>query len=164
MRIWETRLDDALRLRRAEDRRRRVRPLVKALFEEHQFLTDPVVAALGIDPTLAPGLRSAALQVARSQGPTALELNDVAWALVSPDRHDRKSDVVLGLRMAQRAVALAPEDSATRDTLAWALFANDRHEEALGASEAALALASEDRTSTYEAALQRLRDLIAEAD
>jgi WD40 repeat protein len=63
--IWESRLEDALPMWRAEDSRRRVRPLVHSLFEEHSFL-EPVLKALRDDHSLSEELGEVARRMARS--------------------------------------------------------------------------------------------------
>ena len=109
-------------------------------------------------------LCDAALRIAESRGdPSADDLNDLAWALVDPERGDEETDVVRGLRLARAAVAVAPEDTAIQDTLAWALFANGLHDEALAASEQALELAVEEDTRVFQAYLQGMRLMIEEA-
>jgi tetratricopeptide (TPR) repeat protein len=72
-------------------------------------------------------------------------LNDRAWALVDPDRPNRETDVELGLQLARQALDLASEQCDSRDTLAWALFANGLEEEALKESEKALELAPDEQ-------------------
>jgi len=69
---------------------------------------------------------------------------------------------VRGLQLAQKAVELAPEDHLLRRTLAWALFANGRDDEAIAAAEKALELAPDDRKvrSQSQYYLGRLRELI----
>ena len=58
---------------------------------------------------------------------------------------------------------LAPDSSAIRDTLAWALHANGHHAEAIKASEKALELADDASKAEYQDYLDRLIRLIEEA-
>ncbi len=171
---WHRGLEDALPVWRAEDRRRRVRPLVSALFDEHIFL-EPVLGTLRAERSLPTDLHDLALRLAKSRGnPTASDLRVRAFSLVNPHRvrldhrrvrlaADKQIDVALGLRLAQAAVELAPEDNQIRDTLAWALFANGLLDEALTASEKALELAPKYFKKRYQTRLHGLRKSVAEA-
>jgi formylglycine-generating enzyme required for sulfatase activity len=84
-------------------------------------------------------------------------LNDRAWPLVDPDRR-RFGEEELGLALAARALPLArPERRApVRDTLAWALFANGRLDEALDAARAAVEEAVPARKDEFRGYLARL--------
>ena len=93
----------------------------------------------------------------------AYVLNEEAWKLVDPDRNDLDSDVGRGKALARAAVALAPKHAGICDTLAWALFANGLHDEALVESSKALELADEDRKEDYQGYLDRMRAMIEEA-
>jgi len=169
LRIWESRLEDALPMWRASPRRReiarrrqKVRPRVNALFDEHIFL-EPVLAALEGDPSLPGDMREVALRLAKARGdPGPSYLNGRAWPLVDPDRSRKDTDVELGLRLARKAVRLAPEDSAIRDTLAWGLFANGHFDEAVRESQRALDLAPEGSKDLFRGQLERLRRRTAE--
>jgi WD40 repeat protein len=122
----------------------------------------------------------------RQRAEQASELNTRAWALVDPDPQEEafappeiprlpgepiaeprqlsgEDDFAFGLRLAQAATALAPEESNIRDTLAWALFANGLHDEALIESARALELAPEDEKDDYQGYLDRMRAMIEEA-
>ena len=91
------------------------------------------------------------------------DLNSFAWDRVAPDREDIDTDVALALRVSRAAVELSPEDSALRDTHAWALFANGLHDEALAESAKALELAPEDGKDDYQGYLDRMRAMIEAA-
>ncbi len=91
------------------------------------------------------------------------DLNSFAWDLVDPDREDRDTDVVLALRLTRKAIELAPEDDALRDTHAWALFANGLYDEALVESAKALELAGEANKDGYQGYLDRMRAMVEEA-
>jgi hypothetical protein len=155
---------------RAEGERRRVgRPLeaeafnlVKGLLEEH-LRVEPVLTALQGDPGLSEELRIAAIRLARTAGDlSSSQLNGRAWMCVNPDREDKDTDVALGLRMTRVAIELSPEDSALRDTHAWALFANGFFDEALVESAKALELATLERKGDYQGHLDRMRAMVKE--
>jgi WD40 repeat protein/serine/threonine protein kinase len=162
MRIWETRRDDALRLRRAEDRRRRVRPLVEDLFEQHQFDSGRVQSALKADPSLPWDLRAAALEVARWQAPSGTEINSLVWDLVGPDRDDGGVEVERALHLAEAGLVQTPRDADLRDTYAWALFANGRFDEALAQSELGVSLSLEQFRARHQESHEDLRRRVAE--
>lgn len=85
-------------------------------------------------------------------------MNQSAWLLVSPDRNpDRKTNVHLGLALAQAAAQQAPHVCYIRDTYAWALFANGRHEAALAELRTAIELALPQHKSVYEDNFSRLQ-------
>jgi len=159
LRVWESRLEEALPMWRASASRRRVH----TLYQEHIFLP-PVLTALRADPGLSPKDRQTALRMANARGnPSASELNSMAWPLVDPDRKDKTTDAAYGLRLARAAVKLAPGDSMIRDTLAWALFANSLYDKAIAASERALELAPDDEKEEYRGFLEKLRTMVEEA-
>ncbi|MGH7152000.1 MAG: hypothetical protein ACREIU_14945, partial [Planctomycetota bacterium] len=92
---------------------------------------------------------------------TAEGVNALAWPLVDPDRKDWGGEEK-GLVLARNAVALAaglpaPERASIRDSLAWALFANGRFEEAVAEEERALEEAGAERKLEYEGNLEKLR-------
>ncbi|MEE8467342.1 MAG: hypothetical protein V3T22_02745, partial [Planctomycetota bacterium] len=127
------------------------------------FLND-VLSALRAERSLADDLRDAALRMATSRGtPDAWKLWKHAWPLVDPDRKDQQTDVVLGLRLARAGVELAPEDDVLHRTLAWALFANGLHDQALAESEKALEFTGEDGKEEYQSYLDRLREDVSKA-
>jgi len=159
VRIWESRLEDALPMWRAAENRR----LVDALFDEHVF-SDSVLAAIHADRSLSPGTRQSAIALAEVRGrPSAKELNSRAWDLVDPDRKGKDADVALALRMTRVAIELAPQHSSYRDTHAWALFASGLRDEALLESAKAFELAPEDDKDDYQGYLDRMRAMIEEA-
>ncbi|MFT5284244.1 MAG: hypothetical protein ACI8TQ_000400 [Planctomycetota bacterium] len=93
----------------------------------------------------------------------ANDLNGIAWSLVNPDRTDHETDILRGLDLARKAVALEPADHAIRDTLAWALFANGFHDEAINASMKALELAPDEEKEEFRSTLERLKLAIKDA-
>lgn len=114
---------------------------------------------LAIEPLLAPQLvplkfnilsttaPDQAIEVARQAfekdfKDNANVLNDLAWALVDPAGELMKKDNALALKMATRAVELTKEkDAFMLDTLAMALWLNDKKKEALAKQELAVKLA-----------------------
>jgi hypothetical protein len=174
LRIWESRLDEAIPMWQAAPRRRlqqqqaaeryRLKEMIDALFEKHVFV-ESVLEALRTDPDLSDADRQEALQLAPAReiylDPD--DLNSRAWDLVDPDREDKDTDVAMALRLTRMGIKLAPEDSALRDTHAWALFANGLHDEALVESARALELADEADKDDYQGYLDRMRAMIAEA-
>jgi tetratricopeptide (TPR) repeat protein len=163
LRIWESRLEDALPIWRAAANRRRVTLIVSALFRTHIFL-EPVLAALKADASLSQADRQEAVRMAKAEGsPTRSHLNALAWPLVDPDREDKNTDTALALRLIHVAVKEEPEDLMFLDTLAWALFENALYAEAIAASEKALGIAPEAEKSNYQGYLDRLKKMIAEA-
>ena len=142
--------------------RRRVTPIVSALFRTHIFL-EPVLAALKADASLSQEDRQEAVRMAKAEGrPTPSHLNELAWPLVNPDREDKNTDTAFALRLIHVAVKEGPEEGPFLDTLAWALFENELYAEAIDASEKALALAPEDEKPEYQGYLDRLKKMIAE--
>ena len=122
---------------------------------------EAVISALQSDKTLAPGLREMALRIAETSGElTAYGCNSAAWPLVDPDRTRKDTDVAHGLKLARRGVELGPEDFRVHDTLAWALFANGKDDEAIAAAEKALELAPDQHKAEHQSYLDRLRRLI----
>jgi tetratricopeptide (TPR) repeat protein len=135
---------------------------VDPLFKEH-ILLQPVLAALQAKPTHSEDFRKAAIRLAKAQGnPSASDLNEIAWPLVDPDRQDKNTDTALALRCIQAAVERKPNNWMYQDTLAWALFENGLHAEAIAASERALDHAPEDEKTEYQGYLDRLNRMIAE--
>ena len=142
--------------------RRRVTPIVSALFRTHIFL-EPVLAALKADASLSQEDRQEAVRMAKAEGsPSPSYLERLAWRLVSPDREDKNTDTALALRLIHVAVKEEPEDRMFLDTLAWALFENGLYAEAIAASEKALGIAPEAEKSNYQGYLDRLKKMIAE--
>ncbi len=82
--------------------------------------------------------------------------------MVDPDRVDKQTDLAHGLRVARAAVELAPRNSASRDTLAWALFANGFYDESVRSSKKAVELDWNGRDSIYQTSLERLSRMIEE--
>jgi serine/threonine protein kinase/formylglycine-generating enzyme required for sulfatase activity len=93
----------------------------------------------------------------------AAELNEVAWRMVEPER-TTFGDEALALALAERAHERATsEKHVVGDTLAWALFALGRDEEALKASAQALADAPEASRAEFEGYLSKLERAVDEA-
>ena len=127
-------------------------------------MIEPVLAALHADRSHSEVLRQGAIRLAESRlDPSASDLNGVAWDLVDPDREEKNTDIALALRMTRVAIELVPQDPALRDTLAWALFANGLHDEALVESAKALELADEAGKDEYQGYLDRMRAMIKKA-
>jgi WD40 repeat protein len=167
--VWESRRDQAATGWRGADERWPLARIVDPLFTEHVFLA-PVLAAVQARRDLPQLTRTAALEMARRRGdPTLDELNEEAYELVDPDRFARDTDVDRALKLARLCVARAPDHHDYHDTLAWALFAVGRIEEALAESERALELAraaelaDEDSVNAwwFEDYLERMRHLAA---
>ncbi len=93
----------------------------------------------------------------------ANDVNALAWDLIDPERKDWGAEA-RGLVLARQAVALAsPEERAgIRDTLAWALFANGRFDEAMAEEEQALEEAAADKKRDFEGYVERLKQRIEE--
>ncbi|MEQ8762705.1 MAG: SUMF1/EgtB/PvdO family nonheme iron enzyme [Planctomycetota bacterium] len=95
---------------------------------------------------------------------TAEGLSDLAWPLVDPEREafGREPE---GLALARRAVeaAVPAERAPFLDTLAWALFATGRDDEALETSGRALAIATAEQKEPLADSADELAKVIAEA-
>jgi tetratricopeptide (TPR) repeat protein len=163
LRIWESRLEDAIPFWRAASLRDELHRWIDSLFDEHVLL-EPVLAALHADRSHSEVSRQGAIRLAESRlDPSASDLNSAAWDLVDPDREEKDTDVALALRMTRVAIELTPANYALRDTLAWALFANGLHDEALVESAKALELADEADKDDYQGYLDRMRAMVKEA-
>jgi len=106
---------------------------------------DPVAAEVGVDFTALP-------QDANS-------LNELAWPLVDPERTDFGGESK-GLVLARQAVSLASDPAARasiRDTLAWALFANARFDDAMAEEERALEECGAENRADFEGYLKKLQ-------
>jgi len=91
-----------------------------------------------------------------------------AWSLVDPNRRDKDTNVARGLSLIQGAMEAYPagqlchhNGDCPNDTLAWALFANGRYEEAVVASKLSLELAPQDRKEAAAGYLESLERMIA---
>ena len=97
---------------------------------------------------------------------TADALNEIAWPMIDPGRKDwgrEQEGLVLARRAMELAGGLSPAERASiRDTLAWALFANGRFDEAVAEEERALEEAAAEGKVEFEGYLERLRKEIAE--
>jgi formylglycine-generating enzyme required for sulfatase activity len=98
---------------------------LRAALESGVPARDPEPAEVGVDLVSLPA--------------SAIEVNDLAWPLIDPDRKDWGGEAK-GLVLARRAVELAAELPAEeragiRDSLAWGLFANGRFDEAVAEEE-----------------------------
>ena len=91
--------------------------------------TDDVVAALEADDLLSSTVRSRAVGIARRKGDQPLRLNRDSWNLVRPPGGTPQA-YRLGLRGAEAAVALEPDNADFLDTLGIAQYLNDRYEDA----------------------------------
>ena len=92
---------------------------------------------------------------------TTAGVNGLAWPLVDPDRKECGGEAK-GLLLARKAVELAaalpsPDRAGIRDSLAWALFANGRFEEAVAEGEKAMEEAALEKRAKFEGYLKRLR-------
>jgi WD40 repeat protein len=163
VRLWETDLEDAVGMWRVASAHQKIRARVDTFFEDHVDLEE-VLDAVHQDASLSADQRLQALRFAIEVGKSNSRiLNDQAWELVDPDRRNKGSDVALGLRLARVVVDLQTTQFALRDTLAWALFANGLHDEALVESAKALELADEAGKDDYQGYLDRMRAMIKEA-
>jgi tetratricopeptide (TPR) repeat protein len=91
-----------------------------------------------------------------------------AWSLVNPLRKDEDTNVARGLSLIQDAMEAYPagelchhNGDCPNDTLAWALFANGRYEEAIVASKLSLELAPQERKEKAAGYLEHLERMIA---
>jgi hypothetical protein len=160
LRIWESRLEDALPIWRTEYNRERVRLLVDSLFYK-PYPLEPLLVGL---KALPDDLRSVALRMADARGdPMERSLSEQAWNLIDPVRDDRNSDVARALRLAWVATEFASEDQNNHRVLAWALYANGHYAEAIAKSLLALELAGQSDKGEYQADLDRLGKAIDEA-
>ncbi|MFH1109579.1 MAG: protein kinase [Planctomycetota bacterium] len=91
--------------------------------------TDDVVSALEADDSLSPGVRSRAVGIARRKGDRPLRLNHDSWNLVRSPGGDTEAHRV-GLRGAEAAVAIEPDNVDFLDTLGMAQYRNDRYGDA----------------------------------
>ncbi|NOT30426.1 MAG: SUMF1/EgtB/PvdO family nonheme iron enzyme [Planctomycetes bacterium] len=97
---------------------------------------------------------------------TAAGLDALARPLIDPRRTDHGEEAK-GLFLARRAVEFAgplvPHERASiRDTLAWALFANGRFDEAMAEEERALEEAGAERAREFQRSLEQLQASIEE--
>ncbi|MFT5051601.1 MAG: serine/threonine protein kinase/WD40 repeat protein [Chlamydiales bacterium] len=88
--------------------------------------------------------------------PSADDLNELAWSVVDPGG-ERRGDVVRALRVARAARKLAPSSPEMRETLAWALFFNERYVEAESEGIKAVELAPVSEKGSYRESLEQLR-------
>jgi serine/threonine protein kinase len=93
-----------------------------------------------------------------------------AWKLVNPDRKNRKTDTAEGLAIIEAVLKTHELEylchhggDCPLDTLAWAHFANENYDEAIIASERAIAVAPEERKPLLQGNLERLKKMIAAA-
>ena len=125
---------------------------LRAALEAGPPSSDPVPAEVGVD--LA------------SLSRVASEVNDLTWPLIDPDRKHwggEAKGLVLARHAMELAVDLPPfERARIRDSLAWALFANARFEEALAEEEQALAETPPDKQQEFEGYLSKLKAEIEE--
>jgi tRNA A-37 threonylcarbamoyl transferase component Bud32 len=133
------------RSRELEAARRRVELQRRLLAELDSPPTeDPAPAEVGLDLSALPAEASA--------------LHELALPLVDPDRLERGEER-RGLVLARRALELAQapaERTRAQVTLAWALFANGRQDEALAVMEQAHELAPEGERPGIDAQLKQL--------
>jgi formylglycine-generating enzyme required for sulfatase activity/tetratricopeptide (TPR) repeat protein len=99
----------------------------------------------------------------------AVELNQQAWERVAMQVSERKIDgeQELGLQLAELALQKArgtPLEYQLLDTLAWALLANGRYDEAKAASAEAAQKAPANRRAQYEKQASNLATTIADRD
>ncbi len=159
---WESDPVDARAMWHAAEDRRQVAPRVRQLFREHVLL-DPVLDAIRENRNWPIQEKTVALGLARSIGnPTPDSLNSKAWDLVDPDRSNLDSDVAFGLRLARVAIDHDPSKPQYQDTIAWAFFANQLFDQALAASEQALALSDSD-DQEYQGYLERMKRMVEAA-
>jgi dipeptidyl aminopeptidase/acylaminoacyl peptidase len=111
--------------------------LVSSLFDRLVLRAD-VLDSLRADPTLDPELRAAALALAETWPEAALDLNNAAWMLDKaawmlvklPNTNRREADLRRGLRLAERACQLEPENGAYLKTLGVAQYRMGQYEKA----------------------------------
>jgi serine/threonine protein kinase len=111
---------------------------------------------LGLEPWPSEAEVEAAL--AKEPLPIAANaLNEIAWALVNPDK-PAHGDEVRSLLLARRAVIAAPdaEKPGIRDTLAWALFKVGRFDEALNEEKRAAAAVDPTERAAFERYVARM--------
>ncbi len=128
---------------------------LRAALEASSLAQEPTAQEVGVDLARLPA--------------TAEGINDLAWDCIDPEREDwgrEAQGLVLARRALELAATLAPEQRAgIHDTLAWALFANGRFDEAVAESETALEEAPVDRQEEYRGYVERLLSAIeAEID
>lgn len=157
--FWEGSLSDArliwpiLRLQKG----------VQRLFD-NCILLAPVLEAIGENPNLSVSQKKQASLIAQSIGnPDSLDLNQEGWNLVRPPLARSGADTARGLRLAQAAVNLEPENAIYLATLAWALLANGRYDEAIVTMENAVELSSDDNSVELEDALDGFLKSVAQA-
>jgi formylglycine-generating enzyme required for sulfatase activity/serine/threonine protein kinase len=125
---------------------------LRAALQSSAPAPDPRPEEVGVDLTSLPS--------------DANEVNGLAWDLIDPEREDWGGEAK-GLVLARRAVELAaellPEERAgIRDSLAWALFANGRFDEAVAEEEQALEEAAADKKQEFEGYLAKLKKKVEE--
>jgi len=81
---------------------------------------------------------TAARQIADARETDAPMLNDVAWKIVDPHSRIPRRDWGLAVRLARRAVRLAPTNAGGYDTLGWALYGARQTRSAIRAERRAL--------------------------
>ena len=104
----------------AEQTRIRAETIVKPLFARF-LLRDDVLAALQAQPAADPEIHSACVKLAGTWSESASECNDVGWALVR-DPHLADANYQHGLRLAEEACRLEPENVAFLNTLGVAQY------------------------------------------
>jgi formylglycine-generating enzyme required for sulfatase activity len=151
-----------------EAQQRASNPMLAELEREKQHLESLHRLAAALQSTDTPrdpepaevGLRMAELPA------TASAVNELAWSRVDPERK-KWGEEAKGLVLARLAVELAaelspPERAEIRDTLAWALFAEGRFEEALQEERKALEEGGADQRPRFEDYLAKLDRTIQE--
>src|SRR5262245_29053071 len=125
---------------------------LRATIESGEPARDPTPQGIGLDPASLPT--------------TADEANNLAWPLVDPNRKDwggEAKGLVLARRAVELAASLSPDKRAgIRDSLAWALYANGRFDEAVAEEEQSLADAAVDKKKEFEGYLAKLKKSIEE--
>jgi formylglycine-generating enzyme required for sulfatase activity len=125
---------------------------LRAALESSAPASDPRPEEVGVDLGSLPG--------------DANGVNGLAWDLIDPERKEwggEGNGLVLARRAVELAADLPPEERAgIRDSLAWALFANGRFDEAVAEEEQALEEAGADKKQEFEGYIAKLKEKIEE--
>jgi tetratricopeptide (TPR) repeat protein len=158
--------------------RGQVESLVSSSFARLLIRAD-VLVSLRADPALDPAVRAAALALAGTWPELPNDLNDAAWRLVAP-ADPPETDSRRGLRLAEAACQLEPDNGSILNTLGVAQYRAGQYEKALATlkrsnrlqgnrqpADLAFLAMTQHRLNQAEAAratLQRLRVVMIEPD
>ncbi|MBK8100036.1 MAG: protein kinase [Planctomycetes bacterium] len=159
LQVWPSDLASARTMWRSATVRQAAERLLATALAWEPLVTEAITrlqSMTGVDQDV----RDMALLMARTRHQDPNVLNGTAWQAIDPDAANQ-GDPARALRCAEAAVGLAPGSAPFRDTLAWALLANGRLEDAEAASARALELAPPSEQDDYRGHLARLQTAVA---